>query len=497
MHTRLRFLAVLVSAGVAAAATSRTIDSVSVVPNDIVQGSGVVTITAGISDSTVYPTQVTLVTADATHQVLGTLIQQADPTVFLLKSSFASLPAGTYSLQVSASFRGVMKRVLSTPPFSLTIRMSGSKDCTYAVRGGTPTVAGTGELGRLYVTAPDGCAWSATLTPAAAWVTFTSSSGSGDGVVAYQVMANPGPLRSTVLDVAGFSLPITQMAATGMEPWPGYLYFGIPASGTLAYFANAPNAPVGSTESWILNPSQSAPIGTVPSPFGLVYLLQANMGMASRVGRIVVAGSSLLILQKGLGSGSGFVDGPPESSGVPWDEFVRLVAGGPGSPAHCATGVNYFCPDANITRGEMAVLLVRARMGDSFAYNATPYFGDVSAANPQFPYVQYLADWIGAANMGCGSGNFCPDAQMTRGKAAEMLMRARYGITGTFPAFYSNNVFADVPPGTLMQCANRMFELGMTKGCAATSDPTRLFCPNNPLTRAWAAMWISWAVLAP
>jgi hypothetical protein len=81
---------------------------------------------------------------------------------------------------------------------------------------------------------------------------------------------------------------------------------------------------------------------------------------------------------------------------------------------------------------------------------------------------------------------------------AEMLMRARYNITGTFPAFYTETNFADIVPASqLSQFVHKLQELGMTRGCASTNDAVRRFCPNDPVNRGFVAMVVAQAVLAP
>jgi hypothetical protein len=64
--------------------------------------------------------------------------------------------------------------------------------------------------------------------------------------------------------------------------------------------------------------------------------------------------------------------------------------------------------------------------------------------------------------------------------------------TGTFTA----EDFADVPPSaTFFDAANLMFEAGVTTGCQQSSDPTtRLFCPNDNVTREQIAAFIVRAV---
>jgi hypothetical protein len=53
---------------------------------------------------------------------------------------------------------------------------------------------------------------------------------------------------------------------------------------------------------------------------------------------------------------------------------------------------------------------------------ATPVFGDVPASHPFYQFIEAL----GASGItgGCGSGNFCPEAPLTRGQMAAFLSKA-------------------------------------------------------------------------
>ena len=49
-------------------------------------------------------------------------------------------------------------------------------------------------------------------------------------------------------------------------------------------------------------------------------------------------------------------------------------------------------------------------------------FNDVPASHPFFQYVEALA--ASAITAGCGNGNFCPEAPLTRGQMAVFLSKA-------------------------------------------------------------------------
>jgi hypothetical protein len=85
--------------------------------------------------------------------------------------------------------------------------------CTNQINPTTANIAAAAATGSFTVTAPTGCAWSATSTTPS-WLSITSgSSGSGVGTVSYAVAANSGPARSGAITVGSVSHTVSQAAA--------------------------------------------------------------------------------------------------------------------------------------------------------------------------------------------------------------------------------------------------------------------------------------------
>ena len=111
-----------------------------------------------------------------------------------------------------------------------------------------------------------------------------------------------------------------------------------------------------------------------------------------------------------------FGDVPCTSPFASWIEQLAAqgITGGCG-------GGNY-CPDNPVTREQMAVFLLKAEHGPTYAPPAcTGAFGDVACPS-------LFADWIeqlAAENItsGCGGGNYCPRDPNTRGQMAVFLTR--------------------------------------------------------------------------
>jgi len=71
----------------------------------------------------------------------------------------------------------------------------------------------------------------------------------------------------------------------------------------------------------------------------------------------------------------------------------------------------------------MAVFIIRALYGDSFPYTQTPYFTDVPPTYGAFSYIQKFRD----ANITQHTGTYDINGIVTRGQMAVFIVRALYG----------------------------------------------------------------------
>jgi hypothetical protein len=119
-----------------------------------------------------------------------------------------------------------------------------------------------------------------------------------------------------------------------------------------------------------------------------------------------------------VGGSTGFGDVAPLYWSAAWIKQLAVdgITGG------CVNG-NY-CPEGSVTRAQMAVFLLRSKYGSS--YNPPPIgtitgFSDVPANYWAAAWIrQLVAEGITA---GCGSGNYCPEAPVTRAQMAVFLVR--------------------------------------------------------------------------
>ncbi|MBI5839286.1 MAG: S-layer homology domain-containing protein [Chloroflexi bacterium] len=172
-----------------------------------------------------------------------------------------------------------------------------------------------------------------------------------------------------------------------------------------------------------------------------------------------------------------FVDVPVNYWAFDW--IMRLYAAG--ITGGCNANPLQFCPDANVTRAQMAVFLERGIHGSAF----NPPVGPITFGDTPGHWAQY---WIEALRLdgitgGCGGGNYCPDAVTSRAQIAVFLLRAEHGGNYT-PPNATGNRFSDIPidywaAAWIEQLASE----GITGGCGNGK-----FCPENPVTRAEMAV---------
>ena len=153
----------------------------------------------------------------------------------------------------------------------------------------------------------------------------------------------------------------------------------------------------------------------------------------------------------------------------------------------CSAAPPLYCPDGAVTRGDMAVFLVRGIHGVAFVPPpATGLFADVAPGDPRAPYIEQLfQDGITKA---CATGplRFCPADSVTRKAMSAFLLRAEHG--GAYIPPPASGEFEDVPPtdpfaGYIEQLALE----GITTGCS--TSPKR-YCPEPPVSRAQMAIFL-------
>jgi hypothetical protein len=130
----------------------------------------------------------------------------------------------------------------------------------------------------------------------------------------------------------------------------------------------------------------------------------------------------------------------------PFHDDIRSIAID-GITSGCGGG-NY-CPTAGIRRDQMAVFLLKAKHGPGYAPPpCTGAFGDVPCPGGFADWIEQLA--AEGVTSGCGAGVFCPNAPVTRAQMAVFLLKTKEGAsfvpspaTGVFDDVPSGSFAAD------------------------------------------------------
>ena len=117
-----------------------------------------------------------------------------------------------------------------------------------------------------------------------------------------------------------------------------------------------------------------------------------------------------------VGLSTGFTDVALDYWAAAW--IKQLAA--EGITGGCGPGI--YCPDATVTRAQMAVFLLKAKHGSSYTPpTATGVFTDVPLGYWADKWIEQLA--VEGVTSGCGTGIYCPDADVTRAQMAVFLVK--------------------------------------------------------------------------
>jgi hypothetical protein len=335
------------------------------------------------------------------------------------------------------------------------------------------------------------------LTPVAG--TVVPAGFIGDGVTPVQITGSPTGNNLFTVDCPSFLAPLT----TDLFTVQGRFFSNVGAPASLALG----NIKTGSTVVQRINirnqglrPTLAiSPITVTPGDFTIASDLCSNVTLAAntscevqvRFTKATVGASNATLSIPSDDPQFPTLTVPLSATGVTVSPFTDVPEGAfadtfinsifySGITAGCGAG-NY-CPDAPVTRAQMAVFL-ETSLGTTTAPACNGgIFADVNATSvgPAFcGFVEKLsADGI---TSGCGGANFCPNDPITRGQMAVFIEAALRN-----PANACAGRFTDVPVGNpFCGFVERLDDDGITGGCGPTS-----FCPDDPVTRAQMAVFL-------
>ena len=163
----------------------------------------------------------------------------------------------------------------------------------------------------------------------------------------------------------------------------------------------------------------------------------------------------------------------------------RLYAAGVTSG--CSQAPLKYCPEQTVTRAEMAKFLLKGVHGP--AYEPPPVGGNTGFADVSPSY--WAAAWIKqlaaeGITSGCGGGNYCPNAQVTRAEMAKFLLAAKHGVGYNPPPVGGSTGFNDVSKGYWAAAwIKQLSAEGITSGCGGGN-----YCPDGQVTRAEMAKFL-------
>ncbi len=329
-----------------------------------------------------------------------------------------------------------------------------------------------GSVPRGIVPGPDGALWFAdgydvgrinpgALSPAALSVDSASSAGTtsnANGVLEAGETVLVKPSWSNI-----GAAPIALTGAASAPDGPAGAVYGLPDAA--ANYGSIAGGSIGNCGSNCYEFSVSNPV-TRPAPhWDATFTETPGTGDPPKVWTLHV--------------GRSFSDVPTSSPVYRFVEnlFHNGVTGGCG-------GGNY-CPGNLTNRAQMAVFLLVSKEGPFYAPLPAEgtAFADVPASNPFAKWIEELARR--GVTAGCGGGNYCPGASVTRAQMSVFLLVTLEGSGYTPPP--AVGTFGDVPVSNpFAKWIEELARRGVTAGCGGGN-----YCPDAAITRGQMAVFLS------
>ncbi len=335
----------------------------------------------------------------------------------------ASTGVGNGTIQAIAAYNtttGPLTGTATVGGQTISVSESAGSACAFTVSPDALIFPdGGGSITRTIVANAPSCTWTATSN--LPQISVSPSSGTGSGSVTVTLGSNTGGslVNATVVlagqtlqvyELGGCSLSVSQSSlATDVAGGSQFLTISGPSSCAWVSYSSAP---------WVTaNPSSGV------GPASVAVSFATNATGADRTGSLSIAGSVVSLLQDF--TPQTFNDVPPSAY---YFDAVNLMSE-KGITAGCGNGD--FCAGSSLTRAQMAIFVIRSIFGnDNFSYSTLPYFSDVPVGAFGFQWIQKLYEM--GITTGCGNNDFCPNSLLTRDQLAIFLVRGRVGATTVF-----------------------------------------------------------------
>ena len=329
-----------------------------------------------------------------------------------------------------------------------------------------------GGFNSMSVNSGANCSWTSMSNES--WITIIYSSNCCNGIVQYDVAANPGEPRSGTMTIAGKTFTVNQ-AGTCIYSLDrtSQSFAGNGGTGTINV-----TAPANPACNWIATTSSSfitiTDVSGSPGNGTVQYSVSANPGSTIRNGNIFITGHTFTVYQ-----GINFAD--VQSNDPFYTEIGKLSARG----VTLGCGGGSYCPDQAVTREQMAAFILRAKGEFNPPFPGSQRFDDIPPSNPFYNFIDRLA--VLQITLGCQANPplYCPGDSVKREQMAAFIMR---GLNEFNPPVPSMQRFDDVPStNPFYNFIERLAVLQITQGCSA-SPP--LYCPTGDVTRAQMAAFL-------
>lgn len=282
--------------------------------------------------------------------------------------------------------------------------------CSLTITPQNIAVLSGGGSGSVSVKASDpGCAWVA-LGSNSVWIQQTSpnAAATGNGTIAYTVAANTNPTPRSG------TLTLVLLGATSVNLQVQILQIGT----IIAQPFNDVSVDHPFVE--YVNQIRIAGLTNGCSLFPPLFCPERS------VSRGQVAA---LLIRAALGSDTFeypnlpyFEDVPQNHPFFKYIQKLRELA----ITSGCSASPARYCPDADLSRLQMAIFLIRGKFGSvaanaGFGFTPNPYFTDVAAGSAEFPFIQKMKDF--GITSGCTATQYCPGSPISRGQTAVFLAR--------------------------------------------------------------------------
>jgi hypothetical protein len=210
--------------------------------------------------------------------------------------------SGQVQFQVTTNSNGTIRESTITVNGEKAPIRQEATACQFTVSAASEIFPAFGGAGSVAITAPGGCAW--TASSSGSWVSLAQTAGSGSATVNFTVASNSGGTRSAQLTVAGSTVTVTQSSGLAGPP-PSCTVTLQPTSASAAAAGGPGTVSVTANPgcSWTAT-SQASWITVAPPASGtgngsVAYTVAANSSTSARTGNLTIGSASLTVNQAG------------------------------------------------------------------------------------------------------------------------------------------------------------------------------------------------------